>query len=82
MGLEYPYSIYLNLLPKITFACKEILFDQVKNADVTTGGCSSGKDAFGMYVVLGSIVVLAKKMLMYCCVPQMLHSILPLLIAE
>lgn len=59
MGLECPYSIYL--LPKITFACKEILFDQVKNADVTTGGCSSGKDAFGMYVVLGSICGTGKK---------------------
>lgn len=59
--LEYPYIIYLNLLAKITFACKEVLFYQVKNADVTTGGCSSGKDPFSMYVILGSIYGPGKK---------------------
>lgn len=56
--LEHPYILYLDLLAKSPFLIKGfyfIRFYQIKNADVTIGGCSLAEEPFGMYVILGSI---------------------------
>lgn len=67
--LEHPYILYLNLLAKSPFLGKGfyfIKFYQIKNADVTIGGCSLAEEPFGMSVILGSICGSDKKVLMYC----------------
>lgn len=77
--LEHPYILYLNLLAKSPFLGKGfyfIRFYQIKNADVTIGGCSLAEEPFGMSVVV------TKRCSCTAVSPRVPRSILPFIIVK